>query len=61
LIQRTGHTFAALIQYMRIDHRRTDVRVPQQLLQGLNIITPFQQMRRKRMSKGVRCRGLLTR
>jgi hypothetical protein len=46
---------------MRIDHRRTDFRVPQQLLHGLNIITPFQQMRRKRMSKGVRCRGLLTR
>ena len=45
---------AAAIQNMRIDHRRADVAVAEQLLNRPNIISILQQMGRKRMAKRVR-------
>ena len=43
---------------MRVDHRRLHILVPQQFLDGANVIAGFEQMRRKRMAQCVRRRGL---
>jgi len=44
---------ATAIQNMRVDHRRADIAVPQQLLYGPDIVSIFQQMRGERMAQGV--------
>ena len=44
---------------MRINHRRIDTRVSQQLLHCPNVITAFQQVRRKRMTKRMAGRPLI--
>ena len=36
---------------MRVDHRRFDVAMPQQLLDGSNVRTVFEQVRGKRMAE----------
>jgi len=54
LIQWTQHTPAAFIQYMGINHRRTDIGMPQQLLHRADVVARFQQMSRKRMLKSMR-------
>jgi hypothetical protein len=35
---------AAAIQHMRVDHCRTDIAMPQQLLYGPDIVPVFEQM-----------------
>ncbi len=52
-IKRTLDSSTATIQYVRVDHRGLDVLVTQKFLDGSNVVTVLQQMRRKRMPKGV--------
>lgn len=49
-IRWTLNASAAAIQNMRVDHRRADITVPQQLLYGPDIVPIFQQMRSERMT-----------
>ena len=44
-LQRTAHASAATIQDMCIDHRCRDVCMTEQLLDGANVVTIFQQVR----------------
>ncbi len=44
---------SAFVQHMSVNHGRIDILVPQQLLNGTNVISVLQQMGRKRMSKSV--------
>ena len=48
-IQRTRHTFAAVVQHMGVNHRRRHIFVGKQFLNGANVIAALQQMRRERM------------
>jgi hypothetical protein len=48
---RTSDSFPAPIQDMSIDHHCANLIVPQQFLNRSNIISLFQQMRGKRMTK----------
>jgi len=41
---------------MRVDHRRLDIAMPQQLLNGSNVRAAFEQVRGKRMAER-RARG----
>jgi hypothetical protein len=43
------NTSATAIQNIRVDHRRADIAVPQQLLYGPDIVSIFQQQRGERM------------
>jgi hypothetical protein len=52
------HRSRAAIQHVSVDHRRAHVAVPQQLLNGTNVVAVLEQMRRERMPKRVRA-GLL--
>ena len=44
---------AATIQYVRVNHRRPDVLVPQELLYGPDVVTVLQKMGGKGMAKRV--------
>ena len=46
-VQRTSYTLAALIQDVRINHRRTHILMSQQFLHGADIIAIFQKVRGK--------------
>jgi hypothetical protein len=48
-IDGTSNTERAAIQHMRIDHRRADVRMSEQLLHRSNVVPVFQQVCRERM------------
>src|SRR5450631_3707395 len=54
-IQRTHHAPAALVQHMRVDHRRGNIGMAEQLLHGADVVTTLQQMRGKSRAQGVRC------
>ena len=43
---------------MRVNHRRRDVGMAEQILHGSNIVTAAEQGRRERVAEGVRCGGL---
>jgi hypothetical protein len=43
---------------MRVDHRRGDVAVTEQFLDGANVVAVFEKMRRERVTKGVAARVL---
>jgi len=58
VIERTGHTLAAFVENMGVNHRGADVGMTEQFLHSTDIVTAFQQMRGKRMPKGVRRSGL---
>jgi hypothetical protein len=45
-------------QHVRIDHRRTHIRMAEQLLHGEDVITRFQQVGGERMAQRVRRRRL---
>ncbi len=46
-IERTANAKPAAVQHVQIQHRRTDVRMPEQLLHGSNVMTILEQVRRK--------------
>lgn len=52
-LQRALHGPRPKLQNMRIDHRRRQLRVPQQLLHGADVIARLEQMRRERVPQGV--------
>jgi hypothetical protein len=59
LDQRIGWTpypFAASIQDVRVDHGRSHVSVPQELLNRKDVVAIFQQMSGKRMSQRMTAR-----
>ena len=43
---------------MRVNHRRRDVGMAEQILHGSNVVTAAEQGRRERVAEGVRCGGL---
>ena len=43
-ICRTAYTFFAPVQYVRVDHGRSDVSVPQELLNRLDVVDVFKEM-----------------
>ena len=47
MIERTLHPAPATIEYMRVNHRRLYILVPQQLLHRANVVIRFEQMRRE--------------
>ena len=53
LVQRTPHGDSRLIEHMRIDHRRRDILVAQQILNRADIVARLQQMRGERVAKRV--------
>ena len=56
-IHRTANASTADLQHMRVDHRRADVRMAEQLLHRANVVAGLQQVRSKRVPQGVRRRG----
>ena len=43
----------ASIQYVRVDHRGLDVLVPQEFLDGSDVVAVFEEMRGERVTQGV--------
>jgi hypothetical protein len=54
-IEGTPHTFSSSVEDVRVDHRRSDVPVPQQLLYRPNVVPFLQQVGSERMPKGMAC------
>jgi hypothetical protein len=52
-IHRATHAVAAPVEYMGIDHGRGEVLVPQEFLDGSDVVAGFEQVRGKRMAEGV--------
>ena len=52
-IDRALHAQAPAIQNVRIDHRSTDVRVAEQLLDGSDVVSGFEQMCGEGVPQGV--------
>ncbi len=52
-VQRTANTPRPSVEHMGGAHRRFDVAMAQQFLNGSNIIAAFEQMRGKGMAEGV--------
>src|SRR6266581_149112 len=52
-IQRAHHSSPALVQHVRVDHRRRDVRMPEQLLHSADVVAIVQQMGGKEMAQRV--------
>ena len=44
--------------HARVNHRRRDVGMTEQILHGSNVVTAAEQGRRERVAEGVRCGGL---
>ena len=57
-VEGTPHATSAAVQHVRIDHRRADIAMPQQLLDRPDVIPGLEQMRRKRVPKRVTGRRL---
>ena len=54
-----AHAAWASVDHMLVDHRGAHVLVAQKLLDGANVLPPFQQMGGKEMADGVAARSLL--
>ncbi len=50
-IDRTLDAQATAVEDVRVDHRRADVSVAEQFLDGANVVARLEQMRRERMEK----------
>lgn len=50
-VERTADTHWPTVEDRRIDHRRFDIAMPQQFLNGSNVRAAFEQVRGKRMAK----------
>ena len=46
-VDRAAHAERTTIEHMRVHHRRADVRVPEQLLRGPNVVPILEQVRRE--------------
>jgi hypothetical protein len=53
LIQRTAHSQSASIQHMRIHHGGLHIFVPEELLDGPDLVALQQQMRGKTVAEGM--------
>lgn len=53
MIQGTYHAFATAVEDMGINHRGSYILVPKQFLNSPNIITIFEQVGRKAVTKSV--------
>ena len=58
-VQGALYASAALIEYMGVDHGSLDTGVPQQLLEGADIVAVLQQVGGERVSESVACGTLL--
>ena len=57
-IKRGSYSGTAHFQHMRVYHRRGDVGMAEQILQGSHVVTAAEQGRRERVAQGMRCGGL---
>ena len=57
-IPRAADGQAASIEDMRVQHRRSHIAMPEQLLDRADVISPFEQMGRKRVAQAVARRWL---
>ena len=57
-VERTPHALPALVQHMRVDHGRADVRMPEEFLDRPDIVSRFEQVSRERMPQGMAARRL---
>ena len=58
-VQRTHDAAAPAIEDMGVDHRRADILVAEQLLDGANVIARLQEMCGERVAECVRGGGLV--
>ncbi len=59
LVQRTAHADPRLVENVSVNHSRGHVLVTQQLLHCSDVITVFEEVRRKGMPKRVTTRWLI--
>ena len=52
-VDQITHAERTTTEHVRLDHRRTDTRVPRQLLHRPNVIAVLEQVSRKRLPEGV--------
>src|SRR5664279_4944214 len=57
-VERAAHALAATVENVRVDHRRADVLVAEQLLDGADAVAALEQMRREGVAQRV-ARGVL--
>jgi len=57
-VGRAPDTCAATIEYVGIDHGGPDILVPEEFLNGADIVSRLQKVRGKRVAKGMACRPL---
>jgi len=56
-IERRQHAAGTAVEYVRVDHRRVDVGMTEQLLDRADVLPALQQMRGERMAQRVRADG----
>ena len=52
-VERASNARSAQAQHVRVDHRRLDIRVAQQLLDGADVVAVVEQMRSERVPQGM--------
>jgi len=52
-VEGTPHTFSSSVEDVRVDHRRSDIPVPQQFLYRPNVVPFLPKMGSERMPKGM--------
>src|SRR5688572_14888718 len=52
-VERAPHASRAVLQDVRVDHRRRDIAVTEELLYGTDVMTALQQVGGEGMAKGV--------
>ncbi len=57
-VERTGNAKPAAVQHVQVNHRRTHVGMPDQLLHGPNVMTVLEQVSRKGVPEAVRSDAL---
>lgn len=60
-IERATHSAPTTVQHVRVDHRRRHVPVPEQLLNGADVVPVLEQVRRERVPQRVATRPLHSR
>ena len=58
IIQRAGYALAALLEHMRVNHRRGHIGMTQQFLDSADVRAPLQKMGRKAVPETVRADDL---
>src|SRR5262245_36221587 len=57
-VRRAQDAATAAVEHVRVDHRRRDIAMPEQLLDGADVVPSLEQMRREAVAQRVRADGL---